>query len=44
MEDHSVNRKEITELICTTCDTRQRVQAECEQCGTRFGKVNVFIS
>lgn len=38
VEDHPVNRKSITELICTICETRQCVQAECEKCGTRFGK------
>ncbi|KAK5647491.1 hypothetical protein RI129_002383 [Pyrocoelia pectoralis] len=37
-EDHTVNRKEVTELICTLCETRQPVQAECQNCGIRFGK------
>lgn len=37
-EDHAVNRKEVTELICTLCNTRQPVQAECQNCGIRFGK------
>lgn len=40
-EDHSVNRKEVTELICTNCETRQKVQAECQNCGIRFGKVTI---
>lgn len=39
-EDHHFDRKTLTELICTKCDTRQKVQAECENCGVRFGKVN----
>lgn len=43
-EDHTVNRKEVTELICTLCETRQKVQPECEQCGIRFGKVNIQIN
>ena len=38
-ETHYFNRKTVTQLICTECDTRQRVQAECEKCGVRFGKV-----
>lgn len=33
----------MTELICTNCDTRQAVQAECQKCNVRFGKVWVFI-
>lgn len=41
MEDHAVNRKAITELICTLCETRQPVQADCQKCGIRFGKVSV---
>lgn len=39
-ESHYFNRKTVTQLICTECDTRQRVQAECEKCGVRFGKVS----
>lgn len=39
-ESHYFNRKTVTELICTECDTRQRVQAECEKCGVRFGRVS----
>lgn len=34
-----MNRKEVTELICTVCETRQSVKADCENCGVRFGKV-----
>nr|CAD7456763.1 unnamed protein product [Timema tahoe] len=37
-ESHPVNRKDVTELVCTNCDTRQKVQAECEHCNLRFGK------
>jgi uncharacterized CHY-type Zn-finger protein len=39
-ESHCVNRKDVTELVCTNCDTRQKVQAECENCSLRFGKVS----
>lgn len=42
-EQHYFNRKTVTELICTECDTRQKVQAECEKCGVRFGKVKPFF-
>lgn len=41
-ESHCVNRKDVTELVCTNCDTRQKVQAECENCSLRFGKVSQF--
>ncbi|XP_046999021.1 RING finger and CHY zinc finger domain-containing protein 1 isoform X2 [Schistocerca americana] len=37
-ESHAVNRKDVTELVCTNCETRQKVQAECENCHLRFGK------
>ncbi|XP_066589689.1 RING finger and CHY zinc finger domain-containing protein 1 [Prorops nasuta] len=37
-EAHTVNRKEVTELICVLCDTRQPVQATCQYCHCRFGK------
>lgn len=37
-ETHVVNRKEVTELICVLCDTRQPVQATCKNCHCRFGK------
>lgn len=40
-EEHYFNRKTVTQLICTECDTRQKVQAECEKCGVRFGKVGL---
>lgn len=42
-ESHYFNRKSVTELICTECDTRQKVQAECEKCGVRFGNVTKSI-
>nr|AEE62148.1 unknown [Dendroctonus ponderosae] len=37
-ENHTMNRKEVTELICTVCYIRQPVKADCENCGVRFGK------
>ncbi|XP_043461330.1 RING finger and CHY zinc finger domain-containing protein 1 [Leptopilina heterotoma] len=37
-ETHTVKRKEVTELICVLCDTRQPVQATCQKCHCRFGK------
>ncbi|XP_058448554.1 RING finger and CHY zinc finger domain-containing protein 1 [Malaya genurostris] len=42
-ENHFFNRKTVTELICTECNTRQRVQAECEQCGVRFGRYTCLV-
>lgn len=40
-ENHYFNRKTVSELICTECNTRQKVQANCSNpdCGVRFGKV-----
>lgn len=43
VEDHTFNRKTVTELICTECDTRQRVQMNCEKCGIRFGRYTCLI-
>ncbi|KAG5892469.1 hypothetical protein JTB14_017433 [Gonioctena quinquepunctata] len=37
-EDHVINRKEVTELICAVCETRQGVNANCQKCGVLFGK------
>ncbi|XP_054277754.1 RING finger and CHY zinc finger domain-containing protein 1 [Macrosteles quadrilineatus] len=37
-ETHPLNRKDVTELVCGNCSTRQKVQAECEKCRLRFGK------
>lgn len=42
-ETHTFNRKQLVELICTECDTRQKVQVNCEKCGTRFGKYTCLI-
>uniref|UniRef100_A0A182IKD6 Vitellogenin n=1 Tax=Anopheles atroparvus TaxID=41427 RepID=A0A182IKD6_ANOAO len=42
-ETHLFNRKTVTELICTECNTRQRVQAECEKCGVRFGRYTCLV-
>ncbi|XP_055599616.1 RING finger and CHY zinc finger domain-containing protein 1 [Uranotaenia lowii] len=42
-ETHFFNRKTVTELICTECNTRQKVQAECEQCGVRFGRYTCLV-
>uniref|UniRef100_A0A1B6EGW8 RING finger and CHY zinc finger domain-containing protein 1 n=1 Tax=Clastoptera arizonana TaxID=38151 RepID=A0A1B6EGW8_9HEMI len=36
-ETHTLNRKEVSELICTKCLKRQKVQLQCEDCSTRFG-------
>lgn len=41
-ENHHFDRKTLNELICTECNTRQKVQEKCEFCGTQFGKVSVI--
>ncbi|XP_053961245.1 rho GTPase-activating protein gacU [Anastrepha ludens] len=42
-ESHHFDRKTLTELICSECNTRQKVQEQCEACGTRFGKYTCLI-
>lgn len=42
-ETHTFNRKQLEELICTECETRQKVQINCEKCGVRFGKYTCLI-
>ncbi|CRK99585.1 CLUMA_CG012897, isoform A [Clunio marinus] len=42
-ESHAFNRKQLEELICTECETRQRVQTNCEKCGIRFGRYTCLI-
>ncbi|XP_061395714.1 uncharacterized protein LOC133331333 [Musca vetustissima] len=42
-ESHHFDRKTLTELICTECNTRQKVQDRCQSCGIRFGKYTCLI-
>ena len=42
-ENHTFNRKTVTELICTECETRQKVQTNCQNCGIRFGKYTCLV-
>ncbi|TMW45339.1 hypothetical protein DOY81_009579 [Sarcophaga bullata] len=42
-ESHHFDRKTLTELICSECNTRQKVQERCENCGIRFGKYTCLI-
>ncbi|XP_055855169.1 uncharacterized protein LOC129918578 [Episyrphus balteatus] len=42
-ETHHFDRKTLTELICVECNTRQKVQEQCEKCGVRFGKYTCLI-
>ncbi|XP_071449841.1 RING finger and CHY zinc finger domain-containing protein 1-like [Hetaerina americana] len=37
-EEHSMNRFEVIELVCSECQTRQRLQTACESCSVVFGK------
>ncbi|KAH8248397.1 hypothetical protein KR032_006418 [Drosophila birchii] len=40
---HHFDRKTLTELICSECNTRQTVREKCENCGVRFGKYTCLI-
>ncbi|XP_065355518.1 RING finger and CHY zinc finger domain-containing protein 1 isoform X2 [Calliphora vicina] len=42
-ESHHFDRKTLTELICSECNTRQQVQERCQTCGIRFGKYTCLI-
>ncbi|XP_017050434.1 RING finger and CHY zinc finger domain-containing protein 1 [Drosophila ficusphila] len=42
-ETHHFDRKTLTELICSECNTRQTVREQCENCGVRFGKYTCLI-
>lgn len=42
-ETHHFDRKTLTELICVECNTRQKVQEQCEKCFVRFGKYTCLI-
>ncbi|XP_030376961.1 uncharacterized protein LOC115625883 [Scaptodrosophila lebanonensis] len=42
-ESHHFDRKTLTELICSECNTRQKVQEQCQKCGVRFGKYTCLI-
>ncbi|XP_046805887.1 transcriptional repressor NF-X1 homolog isoform X1 [Lucilia cuprina] len=42
-ETHHFDRKTLTELICSECNTRQKVQERCQNCGIRFGKYTCLI-
>ncbi|XP_055906411.1 uncharacterized protein LOC129941731 [Eupeodes corollae] len=42
-ETHHFDRKTLTELICVECNTRQKVQEQCEKCRVRFGKYTCLI-
>ncbi|KAM7351993.1 ring finger and CHY zinc finger domain containing 1 isoform 2-T6 [Cochliomyia hominivorax] len=42
-ESHHFDRKTLTELICSECNTRQKVQERCQNCGIRFGKYTCLI-
>ncbi|XP_039492398.1 RING finger and CHY zinc finger domain-containing protein 1 isoform X2 [Drosophila santomea] len=42
-ETHHFDRKTLTELICSECNTRQTVREQCVNCGVRFGKYTCLI-
>lgn len=35
---HTLDRKQVTEVVCALCDTRQPVAASCSSCGVQFGR------
>jgi hypothetical protein len=35
---HTLDRKQVTEVICALCGTRQPVAASCSSCGVQFGR------
>jgi len=37
-EDHTLNRKNVTELMCSVCETKQPVQQNCSNCNIKFGQ------
>lgn len=44
---HKIDRKAVTEIVCTDCDYRQAVASHCVKCGVLFGayhcmKCNLF--
>ncbi|KAH8410295.1 hypothetical protein KR009_010784 [Drosophila setifemur] len=42
-ETHHFDRKTLTELICSECNTRQTVREQCVNCKVRFGKYTCLI-
>nr|CAG4649324.1 EOG090X05XL [Scapholeberis mucronata] len=37
-EDHTLNRKNVDEIMCSVCETKQPVQQHCSNCGILFGQ------
>ena len=37
-ESHEINRFEVKEIVCSTCNCRQSVTNECSGCGIQFAK------
>lgn len=35
---HTMDRKQVREVVCALCDTRQPVAASCSSCGVGFGR------
>lgn len=38
-EEHTLNRKNVDEIMCSICETKQPVQQSCSNCGILFGQV-----
>jgi len=37
-EEHTLNRREVQQIVCLQCKTKQKVQRNCEECGILFGR------
>lgn len=37
-EEHTLNRKNVDEIMCSVCETKQPVQQNCSNCGILFGQ------
>ena len=38
-EEHELDRKKVSEVVCMMCERRQVVGGSCSGCGVVFGKV-----
>lgn len=41
-EEHTLNSKLVTKILCLVCNSVQQVQRYCGFCGERFGRVSIF--
>jgi len=43
VEDHSLDRRAVTNLVCIQCGKRQEVGRNCKECGILFGRYTCLI-